>query len=68
MVLKPGMVHQGLNVYKICIHYDPWLTLINLKTMSNLAQFVLSHAHKATIAYLKTRSDLVAYAFERGKL
>ena len=39
MILKLGIEHQGLNVYKVCINDDPWLTLTYLTTMSNFAKF-----------------------------
>ena len=34
--LKLEMEYQSLKVYKVFINDDPWLTLVNLMTMSNL--------------------------------
>ena len=35
MVLKLGMYHWGLKLYKVYINDDPWLTLIYFTTRSN---------------------------------
>ena len=40
MILKLGMQHQGLKLYKVYINDDPELTLTYFTTMSNLAKLV----------------------------
>ena len=35
MILKLGMQHWGLKLYKVCINGDPWLTLTNFTEKSN---------------------------------
>ena len=34
MILKLGMKHQAIELYKICIKYDPWMTLTYFTAMS----------------------------------
>ena len=46
MILKLGMQHQGLKLFKVYINDDPG----------------------STLSYFMARSNLVAYAFEWGKL
>ena len=36
MILKLGMQHWGLKLYKVCINGDPGLTLTYFKARSNL--------------------------------
>ena len=36
MILKFGMEHQGLKLYKVCINVDPRLTLTYFMARSNL--------------------------------
>ena len=31
MILKLGMKHLGIELYKICINHDPWVTLTFLR-------------------------------------
>ena len=40
MILKLGMEHYVLKLYKVYINYDPELTLTYFKTMSNLATYL----------------------------
>ena len=40
MILKLGLQHYVLKLYKIYINDDPELTLTNFMTMSNLAKVV----------------------------
>ena len=34
MILKLVMKHQGMKLYKVCIHYDPGMTLTFFTAMS----------------------------------
>ena len=36
MILKPGMKHQGMELYKVCINHDPGMTLTFFMTRSTL--------------------------------
>ena len=40
MIMKLGMDHYELKLYKIYVNDDPELTMTYLTTMSNLAKFV----------------------------
>ena len=40
MIIKLGMEHNVLKLYKVFINDDPELTLTHFKTMSNLAKRV----------------------------
>ena len=40
MIMKLGMEHYVLKLYKLYINDDPELTLTHFKTMSNLAKLV----------------------------
>ena len=40
MILKLGVEHQGLKLYKVYINNDPRLTLIYLTARSNLVSYV----------------------------
>ena len=31
MILKLGMKHQTIELYKVCINHDPWMTLTYLR-------------------------------------
>ena len=53
MILKLGLQHQGLKLYKICINDDPGLT---------------NDDPGLTLTYFTARSNLVAYMFEWGKV
>ena len=44
MILKLGMEHQGLKVFKVNIIDDPWLTMTYLTAISSLAKFALLFA------------------------
>ena len=41
IIFKLGFEHQGLQVYKVYIIYDPWLTFANLMAMLNLQNLLL---------------------------
>ena len=41
MILKLGMQHQGLKLYKVYINSDPGLTLTYFTARSNLALMLL---------------------------
>ena len=41
MIMKLGMGHYVLKLYKVYINDDPELTLTHFPTMSNLAKLVL---------------------------
>ena len=34
MILKPGMKHQGEELYKVYINHDSWMTLTNFTSRS----------------------------------
>ena len=34
MILKPGMKHQGEELYKVYINHDSWMTLTNFTARS----------------------------------
>ena len=40
MILKLGMQHQRLKLFKVYINDDPEFTLTHFKTMSNFAKLV----------------------------
>ena len=40
MMLKLGMQHLWLKLYKVCINVDPWLTLTYFMARSNLVAYV----------------------------
>ena len=37
MILKLGMKHQGMELYKVYINHDPWMTLTYFTTGSTYA-------------------------------
>ena len=39
MILKLGMQHRGLKLYKVCINGDPGLTLTYFTARSNLVPY-----------------------------
>ena len=39
MILKLGMKHQEIDVYKICINHDPGMTLIYFTARSTLVAY-----------------------------
>ena len=41
MIMKLGMEHYNLKLYKVYINYDPELTLTYFTAMSNLVKLVL---------------------------
>ena len=41
MILKLGMQHQGLKLYKVYINDDPGLTLTYFSARSNLVAYML---------------------------
>ena len=42
MIMKLGMEHYELKLYKVYIDYDPKLTLTYFTTMSNLAKLIVT--------------------------
>ena len=36
MILKLHMKHQAIEFYKVCINYDPWMTLAYVTASSSL--------------------------------
>ena len=36
MILKLHMKHQAIELYKVCINYDPWMTLAYVTARSTL--------------------------------
>ena len=63
MILKLGMQHQGLKLYKVYINDDPGLTSTYFMTISNLPKIVF-----VLTVGPDFRSNLVAYMFVWGKL
>ena len=51
MILKLGMDHQGLKVYKVCINDNPGLTITYFTAWSNLVNDV----------YVLTREGIIFY-------
>ena len=45
MILKLGMSHRGLKVYKVCINDDPGLTLTYFTARSNWVTIRLNGEH-----------------------
>ena len=39
MILKLGVQHRGLELYKVYVNDDPWLTLIYFTDRSNLVAY-----------------------------
>ena len=60
-----SMGHQGLKVYKVCINYDPWLTMANSTAMSDLAKFDYCARPRYQVSVYRNISTLVMYLSSR---
>ena len=64
MILKLGMEHYVLKLYKVYINDDPELTLIYFKTMSNLAIFFCTYSRpRYQVSVYRTIGPLVLFSF-----
>ena len=58
MILKLGMDHQGLKVYKVHINYDPDFTLIFFTARSNLLKlFIVLQTNSHVSVYRTNLQD-----------
>ena len=51
MILKLGMQHQGLKLYKVYINYDPGLTLTYFTTRSNSGAYTFEWGKTVTKSF-----------------
>ena len=51
MILKLGMQHWGIKVYKVCINDDPELTLTYFTTRSNLVAYAFESGKTVTKSF-----------------
>ena len=54
MILKLGMQHRGLKLYKVCINCDPRLTLTYFTARSNLETEAFLWEKVKTVDFLET--------------
>ena len=64
MIMKLGMKHYVLKLYKVYINNDPELTLTNFTAMSNVAKLVLYlySRHRYQVSVYRTIGPLVRNA------
>ena len=59
MILKLGMQHRGLKLYKVCINGDRRLTLTYLTTRSNLETYAFLWEKVKTVFFSETTAACV---------
>ena len=68
MILKLGMQHRGLKVYKVCINVDPGLTLTYFTTRSNLVTLAFLYEKVIDAGHMTKMAAMPIYVKNPSKI